>query len=308
MNRHDPTDLRQRSATSVTGHALNGAGRSTTTTEADVPAADVDDLSVEAANTVIQQIFAVGLDLASCAQMVNGVAAERLAAAVDDLDAIIVGVRNTAFHRLSAGVGTGVALSNGHGLETGIDEIIHQLLPLACRVIDLAGVPHADGAAAIHFLGAGHSLYRALIELAAEPISNTAGGQRHRPDPTGILPARSASNAGRHRPSGSLPNQVQGADMATKQATKARTVQVGFDLPGDVAAEQVAVCGEFNNWSPDTKLSRNGDGSWHTTINLAPGAYRYRYLIDGNRWENAWDADDYVANPYGGDDSVIVVD
>ena len=44
-----------------------------------------------------------------------------------------------------------------------------------------------------------------------------------------------------------------------------------------------------------------------TTISFRPGVYRYRYLLDGTRWENAWDADDYVPNPYGGDDSVVVV-
>jgi hypothetical protein len=43
-------------------------------------------------------------------------------------------------------------------------------------------------------------------------------------------------------------------------------------------------------------------------VALEPGrSYRYRYLIDGEYWENAWKADGYVPNPYGSDDSVIVV-
>ena len=96
--------------------------------------------------------------------------------------------------------------------------------------------------------------------------------------------------------------------MPTKQAAKDKTAQVVFTLPADIEADEVVLCGEFNGWSPDTKLARNGDGSWHTTIALPPGTYRFRYLLDGTRWENAWDADDYVPNPYGGDDSVIVID
>jgi 1,4-alpha-glucan branching enzyme len=96
--------------------------------------------------------------------------------------------------------------------------------------------------------------------------------------------------------------------MATKRAAKTKPVKVAFTLPAEINANQVTLCGEFNDWSPGTKLTRSGDGSWQTTLALAPGAYRYRYLIDDTRWENAWDADDYVPNPYGTDDSVMVVD
>ena len=31
----------------------------------------------------------------------------------------------------------------------------------------------------------------------------------------------------------------------------------------------------------------------------------YRYLVDGERWENDWAADTYAPNDYGGDDSVV---
>ena len=97
--------------------------------------------------------------------------------------------------------------------------------------------------------------------------------------------------------------------MPTKRATEPKTVEVTFTLPVDVDAEEVALCGEFNDWSSDDiKLIRAHDGGWQATVSLEPGrAYRYRYLLDGRRWENAWDADNYVPNPYGGDDSVIVV-
>jgi hypothetical protein len=45
---------------------------------------------------------------------------------------------------------------------------------------------------------------------------------------------------------------------------------------------------------------------WTTTVLLSPGSsYRYRFLIDGDRWENSWVADGYVANPFGSEDSVV---
>jgi len=69
------------------------------------------------------------------------------------------------------------------------------------------------------------------------------------------------------------------------------------------------LCGEFNNWSADDfGLSRGDDGTWRATVSLEPGrAYRYRYLLDGQRRENAWEADSYLPNPYREDDSVVVV-
>lgn len=86
------------------------------------------------------------------------------------------------------------------------------------------------------------------------------------------------------------------------------TVDVTFTLPADIEAVSVALCGEFNGWSEDDiLLSRDADGPWRTTVPLVPGRYRYRFLIDGTRWENARYADDYVPNPFGELDSVVIV-
>jgi 1,4-alpha-glucan branching enzyme len=95
----------------------------------------------------------------------------------------------------------------------------------------------------------------------------------------------------------------------TAKSVKPRSVKVVFTLPAEVEADHVALCGEFNNWSADDiELSRDGDRTWRATVSLEPGrAYRYRYLLDGQRWEIAWEADSYVANPYGEDDSVVAV-
>ena len=95
----------------------------------------------------------------------------------------------------------------------------------------------------------------------------------------------------------------------TGPAAETGTIDVRFTLPADVHAGTVALCGEFNNWSAqDIRLERGGDGSWQATVALEPGrSYRYRYLLDGERWENAWQADRYVPNSYGSTDSVIIV-
>jgi hypothetical protein len=98
------------------------------------------------------------------------------------------------------------------------------------------------------------------------------------------------------------------ADAATP-AAEPGTVEVTFTLPADVEADRVALCGEFNEWATDeTWLERGGDGSWRVTIALEPGSYRYKYLVDGERWENAPDADRYEPNAFGSIDSIVTVE
>ena len=104
------------------------------------------------------------------------------------------------------------------------------------------------------------------------------------------------------------------AQAAEQLATAAEpatvgTVDVTFTLPGEVGAGHVALCGDFNNWTAgNIALNRGGDGSWQTTVRLEPGhSYRYRYLLDGERWENAWQADRYEPNPFGSTNSVVIV-
>jgi Carbohydrate-binding module 48 (Isoamylase N-terminal domain) len=85
------------------------------------------------------------------------------------------------------------------------------------------------------------------------------------------------------------------------------TVLVGFELPAAVDAQTVSVCGDFNGWVAQTHpLTRLGDGRFRTEISLPAGdRWRFRYLLDGARWENDWAADDYVPNGLGDDDSVV---
>lgn len=81
---------------------------------------------------------------------------------------------------------------------------------------------------------------------------------------------------------------------------------VTFRLPAEVEATTVCVVGEFNGWAPDAHRMRREDDAFSAVIPLLPGrAYRFRYLLDGERWQNDWSADAYVPNEYGGDDSVV---
>ena len=83
-------------------------------------------------------------------------------------------------------------------------------------------------------------------------------------------------------------------------------VLVRFRLPHSVEADRVALVGDFNDWSQDANLMEQDEEGFMTELTLAQGrAYRFRYLLDGERWENDWAADAYLPNEFGGDDSVI---
>ena len=85
------------------------------------------------------------------------------------------------------------------------------------------------------------------------------------------------------------------------------SMQVTFEVDAAVRADRANLCGEFNSWATDAHpMERKPDGGFEVTLSLEPGrAYRFRYLLDGERWENDWAADAYAPNEFGGDDSVI---
>lgn len=72
-------------------------------------------------------------------------------------------------------------------------------------------------------------------------------------------------------------------------------------------AHCVQVAGDFNEWAPDRSEMQFCDGVWRAVIPMAPGRYRYRYVVDGH-----WRADPLNStvevSPYGGYNSVIVLD
>jgi len=83
--------------------------------------------------------------------------------------------------------------------------------------------------------------------------------------------------------------------------------RVTFELPREVDASTVSLCGEFNEWEPSVHpMKRRKQGGFSTRISLQSGrTYRFRYLLDGRRWENDWAADGYVLNSFGTEDSLL---
>jgi 1,4-alpha-glucan branching enzyme len=91
-----------------------------------------------------------------------------------------------------------------------------------------------------------------------------------------------------------------------KHSLGGRQATVVFHLPATVKADHVWVVGDFNGSSLSSVPMTRGEGGFFAEICLeTQRRYRFRYLLDDERWANDWAADDYVPNDFGGDDSVI---
>jgi 1,4-alpha-glucan branching enzyme len=97
--------------------------------------------------------------------------------------------------------------------------------------------------------------------------------------------------------------------MKKTYSKSGKVCRVTFELPADANLKSAALCGEFNNWDKTQhELIRRKKGNFSLTISLDAGKeYRFRYWVDGERWENDWKADKYIANEFGTEDSVIVL-
>jgi 1,4-alpha-glucan branching enzyme len=95
--------------------------------------------------------------------------------------------------------------------------------------------------------------------------------------------------------------------MIHKARSRDDEVLVTFELPDVIGGQTVYLVGDFNAWNQnDMPMHRNGNGTWQLTLPLTVGRdFQFRYLVDGQRWYNDWDADSYVTNPYGGKNSVV---
>ena len=92
------------------------------------------------------------------------------------------------------------------------------------------------------------------------------------------------------------------AKSATKKVSAPKTTKtkrVTFTVNADPAST-VFLAGSFNDWDPTAKrmTDKKNEGVFTATVNLAPGEYQYKFIINGT-----WCADpvcaDWVQNEHG---------
>jgi 1,4-alpha-glucan branching enzyme len=103
-------------------------------------------------------------------------------------------------------------------------------------------------------------------------------------------------------PEGSTPPTQ--ASLERLAATGQRPVR--FEL-FDPNAREAFLVGTFNDWQPGvTPLTKSEEGHWTVELSLKPGAYEYRFVVDG-RWIEDLKSSRFATNPFGGVNSVLEV-
>lgn len=94
----------------------------------------------------------------------------------------------------------------------------------------------------------------------------------------------------------------------TAPIRKPRARRVTFAVRAEPGSS-VAISGDFNNWSPEGKkmTDKTGEGLYKVTLSLAPGAYEYKFIIDG-AWQIDRENKDWVQNTLGTLNSVLRVE
>jgi len=72
-------------------------------------------------------------------------------------------------------------------------------------------------------------------------------------------------------------------------------------------AQEVYLAGSFNGWNAfDISMKDTGGGVWSIVMDLSPGEYQYKFVVDG-----AWTQDEANAaeapDGYGGNNSLVAV-
>ena len=83
---------------------------------------------------------------------------------------------------------------------------------------------------------------------------------------------------------------------------------VVFRLPKEAiqGAQVVELVADFNDWKP-VSMNKVTGGAYEQKVKLATGkSYQFRYLLDGVRWENDWEADSYTPSPYPNVENSVV--
>lgn len=97
---------------------------------------------------------------------------------------------------------------------------------------------------------------------------------------------------------------VQSGKVAAPKVGSSNPISLELVKP---EAKKVFVAGSFNQWRPETTpLVSAGNGRWIGSLTVQPGRYEYLFVVDG-QWLPDPNAKETVNNPFGGQNSVLVV-
>lgn len=100
--------------------------------------------------------------------------------------------------------------------------------------------------------------------------------------------------------------------MIKRKYVKSKDIyKTTFRIPKDVAGEanSAVIVGDFNEWNQEEPIEMNKlkSGDFKAVVELPEGEYEFKYILDKQDWKNDNEADNYVNDPYGGQNSVLIL-
>ena len=105
-----------------------------------------------------------------------------------------------------------------------------------------------------------------------------------------------------------MPNVINDQRGQTRRCHARPTRREVAFILSSPEAEEVYLCGDFNEWSPGSlpMIRHGGDHWWEKRLVLPPGRYEYKFIVNGV-WIHNPDAAENVPNVYGSLNSVVEV-
>lgn len=70
------------------------------------------------------------------------------------------------------------------------------------------------------------------------------------------------------------------------------------------AALSVLLVGDFTHWQEKPiAMKKSTQGVWRASVNLPPGTYHYRFMVDGE-WRDDPESTLHMTNPFGTENAV----
>lgn len=106
-------------------------------------------------------------------------------------------------------------------------------------------------------------------------------------------------------PAGEILTPPRQTIVESVPAPRNRLTSFTIDAP---QAKDIYVVGDFNHWkiTEENRLSKNSDGRWEKKLDIPPGRYRYKFVVDGE-WTLDSRNEEREQNTFGTFDSVIKI-
>lgn len=92
-------------------------------------------------------------------------------------------------------------------------------------------------------------------------------------------------------------------------ATSAAAIPVTFQYVPPSPQQHVYLAGEFNSWAASgLEMQKDDKGVYRATVDLAPGRYQYKFVLDGNQWrEDPFAPGGFTDDGFGGKNGIVEI-